>query len=62
MRAVNRRLGHSPKEKWSELEGYHSTRVRREEVPAYKDEIIHELCELSIPGLTVIEEDQTLTI
>ena len=30
--------------------------------PAYKDEIIHELRELSIPGLTVIEEDQTLTI
>lgn len=30
--------------------------------PAYKDEIIHELHELSIPGLSVIEEDQTLTI
>lgn len=30
--------------------------------PAYKDEIINELRECSIPGLTVIEEDQTLTI
>ena len=30
--------------------------------PAYKDEILRELRELSIPGLTIIEEDQTLTI
>jgi len=30
--------------------------------PAYKDQILRELCELSIPGLTVLEEDQTLTI
>jgi cAMP phosphodiesterase len=30
--------------------------------PAYKDEIIHELRELHIPGLEVLEEDHTLTI
>jgi ribonuclease BN (tRNA processing enzyme) len=30
--------------------------------PAYKDQIVRELCELSIPGLQVLEEDQTLTI
>ncbi len=30
--------------------------------PAYKDQILRELRELSIPGLTVLEEDQTLTI
>jgi hypothetical protein len=30
--------------------------------PAYKDQILRELCELHIPGLTVLEEDQTLTL
>ncbi len=30
--------------------------------PAYKDQILRELRELSIPGLTVLEEDQTLMI
>jgi ribonuclease BN (tRNA processing enzyme) len=30
--------------------------------PAYKDEILRDLAELSIPGLEVLEEDQTLTI
>src|SRR6185295_973625 len=30
--------------------------------PAYKDQILRELRELSIPGLTVLEEDHTLTI
>jgi ribonuclease BN (tRNA processing enzyme) len=30
--------------------------------PAYKDQILRELRELSIPGLTVLEEDQTFTI
>jgi cAMP phosphodiesterase len=30
--------------------------------PAYKDQILRELGELSIPGLTVLEEDHTLTI
>lgn len=30
--------------------------------PTYKDEIIGELRELTIPGLTIVEEDQTLTI
>ncbi len=30
--------------------------------PAYKDEILRELRELDIPGLEVLEEDQTLTI
>lgn len=30
--------------------------------PAYKDQILHELHELHIPGLTVLAEDQTLTI
>jgi cAMP phosphodiesterase len=30
--------------------------------PAYKDQILRELRELSIPGLTVLAEDQTLTI
>jgi len=30
--------------------------------PAYKDEILRELRELQIPGLKVLEEDQTLTI
>jgi len=30
--------------------------------PAYKDEILRDLRELHIPGLTVLEEDHTLTI
>ncbi len=30
--------------------------------PAYKDQILRELRELSIPGLQALEEDQTLTI
>ena len=30
--------------------------------PPYKDQILRELRELHIPGLTVLEEDQTLTI
>ena len=30
--------------------------------PAYKDQILHELRELSISGLAVLEEDHTLTI
>jgi len=30
--------------------------------PAYRDQILRELRELSIPGLTVLEEDLTLTI
>ena len=30
--------------------------------PAYKDQILHELHELHIPRLTVLEEDRTLTI
>jgi ribonuclease BN (tRNA processing enzyme) len=30
--------------------------------PAYKDQILRELRELHIPRLTVLEEDQTLTI
>lgn len=30
--------------------------------PAYKDQILRELRELSIPGLTVLEEDHTLTL
>ena len=30
--------------------------------PAYKDQILHELRELHIPGVTVLEEDLTLTI
>ena len=30
--------------------------------PAYKDQILRELRELHIPGLTVLEEDQTFTI
>jgi hypothetical protein len=30
--------------------------------PAYKDQILRELRELDIPGLTVLEEDRTLTI
>ena len=30
--------------------------------PAYKDQILRELRELHIPGLEVLEEDQTLTI
>ena len=30
--------------------------------PAYKDQILRELLDLHIPGLTVLEEDQTLTI
>jgi ribonuclease BN (tRNA processing enzyme) len=30
--------------------------------PAYRDQILRELRDLSIPGLTVLEEDLTLTI
>ena len=30
--------------------------------PAYKDQILRELRELHIPGLMVLEEDQTLRI
>jgi len=30
--------------------------------PAYRDQILRELCELSIPGLQVLEENHTLTI
>ena len=49
-------------EEWRKLRNDHVPVYAYHLKPPYNDQILRELRELHIPGLTVLEEDQTLTI